>query len=110
MSWARKIFGPKSPWQAAAATHDAPSISRQSPDHALPHEHESVSEPRFASYRRRRPGETPEWCKLAFKFERRRWSRIKTDWGFVTPLWILMGLVCLIPQVAVLQWAYTVLV
>lgn len=69
-----------------------------------------TTEPTFANYRRPRPGITPAWCKTAFKFERARQRTDKTDWGFVTPVWILMGLICVVSQVAAMQWAYSAIV
>jgi len=69
-----------------------------------------TSEPNFANYRRPRPGITPSWCKTAFKYERARQKPSKTDWGFVTPVWILMGLICVVSQAAAMQWAYSALV
>ncbi|MHA7900281.1 MAG: hypothetical protein ACX94B_10480 [Henriciella sp.] len=69
-----------------------------------------VAEPNFAAYQRPKPGVTPHWCKFAFFHERRRFSDKKTDWGFITPVWILMGLVCIIAQVSAIQWAYAALV
>ena len=33
----------------------------------------------------------------------------ETDWGFVTPVWILMGLSCVIAQVAGAQWLWSLL-
>lgn len=107
MSWARKIFGPKSSLQSATASLDARKIPVSSSPDLSANLHMNVGEPSFETYKRARAGVTPEWCKTAFKFERNRLKQIKTDWGFVTPLWILMGLVCLIPQVAILQWAFT---
>jgi hypothetical protein len=68
-----------------------------------------TTEPNFSNYRRPRPGITPRWCKTAFKYERARQKSQRTDWGFVTPVWILMGLICLIPQIAALQWVYSAL-
>ena len=69
-----------------------------------------TTEPTFANYRRPRPGITPAWCKTAFKYERARQKSGKTDWGFVTPVWILMGLICVVSQAAAMQWAYSALV
>lgn len=67
-----------------------------------------AAEPSFTGYRRAAPGTTPRWCWKAFRLERSRDTKERTDWGFVTPVWILMALVCVISQAALFQWAYAV--
>lgn len=45
------------------------------------------------------PSGTPNWCHVAFMFERQRLRSERTDWSFMAPVWIAIGLFCTIVQV-----------
>jgi len=52
--------------------------------------------------------ETPSWCHVAFMFERQRLRSEPTDWGFVAPVWIAIGLFCTLVQVVTFQTLFTI--
>lgn len=103
LEWAKKILGFQS---TAALLAKAEYASSTAPKDLNTSTHMSVQEPTFEAYQRAMPGVTPDWCRKAFRIERQRVRADKTDWGFVTPVWILMGLICVIGQVAAVQWAF----
>ena len=104
MRWARLI------WKRLRWTPTVSNVLRadQTPHLSSTKLYSQAVEPSFKSYRRPRPGVTPSWCRKAFRIERQKPSKDRTDWGFVTPVWILLGLVCVIGQVAALQLAVSV--
>ncbi|MEO1661325.1 MAG: hypothetical protein AAFR51_10075 [Pseudomonadota bacterium] len=103
LKWAKNILGFKSTAAFIAPVEYAQSAA---PEAANTSVQMNVQEPTFDDYQRAQPGVTPDWCRAAFRFERQRRKSETTDWGFVTPVWILMGLVCVIAQVALAQWAF----
>lgn len=45
----------------------------------------------------------PDWCYLAFQFEKKKSERERTDWDFVLPVWIAITLFCMLVQVVGLK-------
>ncbi|MEL6826783.1 MAG: hypothetical protein AAFN91_11095 [Pseudomonadota bacterium] len=52
---------------------------------------------------------TPSWCQVAFLFERER-RKEPTDWSFVLPVWIAIGLFCSLVQIVAFQSIYSAVV
>lgn len=50
---------------------------------------------------------TPAWCQVAFLFERERRRKEPTDWSFVLPVWIAIGLFCSLVQIVAFQSIYS---
>lgn len=110
MNWARLLLGWRSACKTLPACAENAPVSREASASMPLSTLMEASEPNFSAYRRPKSGATPAWCKKAFKFERSRFGKERSDWGFIAPVWILMGMVCIVSQVAALHWAYSALV
>lgn len=110
LNWALILFGLMSEKPALAkSAEDLAHAPKWTEPDAQSLAMMSTSEPAFSAYRRSQPGMTPDWCQTAFHFERKRFSGPRTDWGFVLPVWILVGLICLSAQIALFHGLFSVL-